>query len=190
MLKSMLSCGRPPWRAWAALCLLAMATAAAWAQPGAPVRESSVKAAFLYKFAGFVEWPPGALGRPEDPLVIGVSGNEPVAADLEQMVAGRTLEGRPVAVRRLREGEGAVGLHILLVGATREQRVRDAIASSPGPVLVVTEQENGLRLGGVLNFAPEGGRVRFSASLAAAEARHLRLSARLLAVAQAVEGRR
>lgn len=165
---------------WAATCL---------AQAQAPVRESAVKAAFLYKFAGFVEWPAGTFTRPDEPLVIGVAGNEALAADLEQIVAARPADGRPVTVRRLREGEGATGLHVLLVGGTRETRVREAVAASPGPVLVVTEQENGLRLGGVLNFSSEAGRVRFSASLPAAEARNLRLSARLLAVAQSVEGR-
>src|SRR3954468_23532351 len=87
----------------AALLLLAcMGTA--FAQPGPPPRDSAVKAAFLYKFPGFVDWPAGSFARPDAPLVIGVAGNDAVAGDLEQIVAGRTLEGRPVAVRRLREG--------------------------------------------------------------------------------------
>jgi hypothetical protein len=160
------------------------------AQPAAPAnRESAVKAAFLYKFAAFVEWPAGTFAREDVPLVIGVLGDEAVATDLEQIVAGRTLDGRPVAVRRLREAESAEGMHILLLGPGREPRVRELAAAFPGPVLVVTEQDNGLRLGGVLNFSTDDGRVRFSASPAAAEARGLRLSARLLAVAKAVEGR-
>ena len=170
---------------------LALACAvAALAQPAAPAnRESAVKAAFLYKFAAFVEWPAGTFARADVPLVIGVLGDEAVAADLEQIVAGRTLDGRPVAVRRLREGEPAEDLHILLLGPGREPRVRELAAAVPGAVLVVTEQDNGLRLGGVLNFSTDAGRVRFSASPAAADARGLRLSARLLAVAKAVEGR-
>jgi len=153
-------------------------------------RESAVKAAYLYRFAGFVEWPPAAQQRrPDDPLVIAVLGDDDVAADLEQVVAGRTVEGRPVATRRLREGEPAQGVHVLLVGTMREARLREVVAAVGGPVLVVTQQEGGLRAGGVLNFSSEGGRVRFSASLGSAAARGLKLSARLLAVAQAVEGR-
>jgi hypothetical protein len=171
-----------------AVFLLAWA-ASAFAQPGPPPRDSAVKAAFLYKFPGFVDWPAGSFARPDAPLVIGVAGNEAVASDLEQIVTGRTLEGRPVAVRRLREGETPAGVHVLLVGAGRDTRVRETVAAVPGPVLVITEQENGLQFGSVLNFVVEEGRVRFAASQAAAEARGLRLSARLLAVAQSVDGR-
>jgi hypothetical protein len=173
----------------AALCCAALGCVRpVSAQPAVPARESAIKAAFLYKFPGFVEWPPAAL-RAGEPLVIGAIGADAIASDLEQIVAGRTLDGRLVTVRRLREPELTQPLHVLMVGATREARVREITAAIGGPVLVVTEQDSGLRLGGVLNFVSEEGRVRFAASLPAAEARGLRLSARLLAVAQAVEGR-
>jgi len=150
--------------------------------------ESALKAAFLYKFANFVEWPAGTFKR-DAPLLIGVMGDDGVSGELEQLVAGRSFEGRPIAVRRLREGDDATGLHVLLVGAGRDARLREVVASTAGPVLLVSEQENGLRLGAVLNFDPDPARVRFSASIAAAEARGLRLSARLLAIAETVEGR-
>jgi hypothetical protein len=182
------ACLRPSASRLLAFAVLAFALLAlplgALAQPAS---ESAVKAAFLYKFAAFVEWPPAAFQR-EASLSIGVMGDDAVASELEQIVAGRTFDGRPVAVRRLRDGDDASRLHVLLVGAGREQRLREVIASTPGPVLVVAEQDNGLRVGAVLNFLVDGGRVRFAASPGAAEARGLRLSARLLAVAQAVEG--
>jgi hypothetical protein len=155
----------------------------------AAIRETAVKAAFLSKFAGFVEWPAGMLSQPEEPLVIGVIGNDEVAADLQQIAAVRTGELRPIVVRKLPPDAGGSGLHVMFVGAAREARVRDVMAQARGPVLVVTEQEEGLRLGSVLNFSVDDGRVRFAASTAAAEARGLRLSARLLALAQSVDGR-
>jgi hypothetical protein len=170
------------------LVLLQWTTAAAWAQ-GQAARESAVKAAFLYNFAGFVEWPAGTFQRGDEAVVIGVWGNDAVAADLEQIAPRRTVEGRPVAVRRLRDEDELSGVHVLLLGAAREQRVRELAVAAAGPVLVVTEQDDGLRLGGVLNFVAEDGKVRFAASLPAAQARGLRLSARLLALAQSVEGR-
>lgn len=181
------------WRTlgWAAVWLALILQA--WALPvlaQSAASESAVKAAFLYKFAGFVEWPPVTFQSPADPLTIGVLGNDAVAADLEQVVAGRGLEGRRVVARRLREGDSLAGLHVLLLGATRDARLRELARSVPGPVLVVTEQDGALQLGSVLNFEAEEGRMRFSASLTSAEARGLRLSARLLAVAQHVEGRR
>lgn len=175
----------------AALWLAPLWTAGAQAQTAAaPVqRESAVKAAFLYKFGAFVEWPAGVFQRPDSPFVIGVAGDEAVAADLEQLVAGRTLEGRPLLVRRVTaDPVSSAGLHVLFV-AYRGDRLREVLAATTGPVLVVTDQDRGLRMGSVINFSSEGGRVRFSVSLVAAEARSLRLSARLLAVAQDVEGR-
>lgn len=176
------------WLQLLAACALVLLPAAPGHAAEQAASESAVKAAFLYKFASFVEWPPGTF-RPDAPLTIGVIGDEAVAADLEQIVAGRTFEGRPVSVRRLRDGDDAGAVQVLLVGAGRDARLREVVASAAGPVLLVSEQDNGLRLGAVLNFVTEAGRVRFSASLAAADARGLRLSARLLAVAQAVEGR-
>lgn len=171
------------------LLLFLLPLGPAWSQAPGSARESAIKAAFLYKFAGFVDWPAGTFRRSDEPLVIGVANNDAVAADLQQIIAGRTVEGRPVAVRRLRAGENADRLHVLLIGAGPDAQVREQAGALPGPVLVVTEQPQGLGLGGVLNFNTEEGRVRFSASLPAAEARGLRLSARLLAVAQVVEGR-
>jgi hypothetical protein len=77
----------------------------------------------------------------------------------------------------------------VFLGSRREGRLQDAIDGVKGPVLIVTEQPGALQLGSVLNFSSESGRVRFSASVPSAEARGLKLSSRLLAVAQAVEGR-
>lgn len=154
-----------------------------------PARESAVKAAFLYKFGGFVEWPAAALPRADSPLVIGVSGDDEVAADLEQLATGRSVEGRPLLVRRLADAGPFPGVHILFLGTRREVRLREAIDAAAGPVLVVTDQPAGLRAGAVLNFVEDVGRIRFAASLRAAEARGLKLSSRLLAVATFVEGR-
>jgi len=164
-----------------------MQLAAAQSPPAAT--EAEVKAAFLLKFAGFVEWPADTFARPDDPLVIGVAGDDEIAGNVEQLAAGRRLEGRPVVVRRLPEAGPFTGVHILLLGRRSEARLRDVAAAAAGPVLVVTQQPGALRLGSVINFSTEGGRVRFAVSLASADARNLKLSARLLTVAQAVEGR-
>ncbi|MBI2768841.1 MAG: YfiR family protein [Burkholderiales bacterium] len=167
-----------------AAVLLAAGVTQAMAQPA---RESAVKAAFLYKFGAFVEWPAGTFARPDDPLVIGVLGDDAVADDLEQVAAGRKVEGRPVVLKRLREADGPMAMQILFVGNMRAGRLREVLAAVTGPVLVVTEQDGALRAGSVVNLTTEAGRIRFSVSLAAAEARGLRLSARLLSVAQTVE---
>lgn len=171
------------------LGVVAAFAASAAAQIVPAQRESTVKAAFLHKFIGFTEWPPAVFKSPDQPFVIGMLGAEEVASDLEKLVAGRTVEGRPIAVKRLRELHSDAGIHLLFVGQQRDGRLRDALQSAAGPMLVVTEQDGALAQGSVINFSTDAGRVRFSVSLAAAEARNLKLSARLLAVAQLVEGR-
>jgi hypothetical protein len=170
-------------------CQLVLGPGTAQAQSTQAQRESTVKAAFLYKFASFVDWPAGTFARADEPLVIGVADDGLVASDLEQLVAGRSVDGHPVVARRVRDVGSMGGVNILFLGYQREGRLREALAAAAGPVLVVTTQEGALRLGSVINFSAEGGRVRFSVSLAAAEQRSLKLSARLLTVAQAVEGR-
>ncbi|MBG9389864.1 YfiR family protein [Caenimonas aquaedulcis] len=168
------------------LVALGLPAPQAWAQ--APT-ESSVKAAFLLKFGAFVEWPAGVFARPDQPIVIGVAGDEAIAADLERLAAGRQVEGHPVIVRRVADSAAGAGLHVLYVAPRRESRLQELLDTVTRPVLVVTSQADGLQHGGVINFITEGGRVRFAASLTAADTRGIKLSARLLAVAQSVEGR-
>ena len=168
--------------------------AAAWAAHGQAqglgrMRESAVKAAFLYKFGSFVEWPPGTFRSPASLLVIGVYGDDAVASELEQITEGREIEGHPVRVLRVREREDLAMVHILFAGGPRARRARELLAAAHGPVLTVADGPIGGEPGPVLSFTEEEGRVRFAASLAAATARGLKLSSRLLAVAQQVEGR-
>ncbi|RYZ06386.1 MAG: YfiR family protein [Comamonadaceae bacterium] len=152
-------------------------------------RASAVKAAFLYKFGSFVEWPAGSFRTPGDTLVIGVFGDEALASELEQITQGRRIETHPIAVRRVRDAEEAAGAHILYAGGARESRARELVAAVRGPVLTVADVAGSGRGAPVLYFTEEEGRVRFGASLPAAAARGLKLSAKLLAVAQDVEGR-
>lgn len=168
---------------------LLLAPAHAQAALSAP-RESAVKAAFLMKFGTFVDWPPEAFRRPDEPLVIGILGDDAVHADLEQLAHGRTVNGRAIVARRLREPPAqGERLHILFLATHNESRLRELLVRTTGPVLVVTQAEAGLALGAALNFVLERGRVRFDASPRAAEGRALKLSSRLLAVARSVEER-
>lgn len=185
---------RPPFPRRAALRLLASAGMAAWpwlahAQPqglGLPTA-SSVKAAFLYKFGSFVEWPPGSFAAPTAPFVIGVFGDDAIASELEQLTRGRDVADHPVKVVRIRDADDIGKLHILFAGGPRESRAREVLAAARGAVLTVGDGPVGGRPGPVLYFTLDEGRVRFVASLAAAAAHGIKLSAKLLAVAQQVE---
>jgi hypothetical protein len=153
------------------------------------VQESAVKAAFLSKFGSFVEWPPGTFRSSGDAFVIAVYGDDAVAAELEQLTQGRAIDGHPVRVVRARDGEALEHAQVVYAGGPRESRVRELLATVRGPVLTVADSPLGGRAAPVLYFTQDQGRLRFAASLAAAAAHGLKLSSKLLAVAQNVEGR-
>jgi hypothetical protein len=166
--------------------IVAMGTALAHAQQAS---EQTVKAAFLYKFAGYVEWPASAFPSPDTPVVIGVSGNDEVAAELEKLVPGRKINSRAVLVRRLREGEAPTGAHLVFVGRG-ESNPRNVIrAAQQAGALVVTESERGLEQGAAINFVPIDDRIGFEVSLESAERSGVRLSSRMLGVARRVVAR-
>jgi len=147
--------------------------------------EAIVKAAFLYKFAGYVEWPSSAFPAPDTPIVIGVNGADEVAGELERLVPGRNVNGRQVLVRRVRE-EGIRGVHVLFVGRGAADAPALVRAGQQQGALVVTEVDRGLELGSAINFVPVEDRIGFDVSLDNAEKAGLRISARMLPVARKV----
>ncbi len=121
-----------------ALWLLA---GAACAQPAR--LEVQVKAAYLYKFAGFVDWPGAAFARPDSALVIGVAGNDELAAQLEQVVSGRSVGGHPLAVRRVQRGDSLAGLHVLYAASADATQRNVLLAAARGlPLLTVGEADS------------------------------------------------
>jgi hypothetical protein len=159
----------------------------AWAQEDDALLEQRVKAAFLYKFAGYVDWPPASFAHPGTPVTIGIVGADPLAAELVQAVAGRAVNDRTMTVRRIKVGESLDGVHVLFVGRAENARLAQlAQAAQPRSILTVTESDGALEQGSVINFVLAERRVRFEISLDSAEKSRLRLSSRLLAVAQQV----
>lgn len=148
--------------------------------------EATVKAAFLYKFAGYVEWPAGAFPGPESALVIGVTGSDEVAMELERLLPGRTVNNRHVLLRRLGAGDDLRGVHLLFVGRFAPDPRSVIQAAQQHGILVVTENERGLDLGSTINFVLTGDRVAFEVSLESAERSGVRISSRMLSVARRV----
>jgi hypothetical protein len=146
-----------------------------------------VKAAFLVKFLGYVDFPPSAFGDPSAPVTIGVMDADELGAELARAVAGRSINGRSIAVRQLREGDTAAQVHLLFVGGRDPVQVGRVVRQASGAMLVVTECENGLRQGSAINFRLVDERVRFDVSLEAAERNGVKLSSRLLTVANQVK---
>jgi hypothetical protein len=160
-----------------------LAPAAAVAQAAT---EHAVKAAFLYKFAGYVEWPDSAFAAADAPFVIAVAGADEVAAELEKLVPGRTVNSRRIAVRRLKEGEGPQGSHVLFVGGHVPMASARAMVRAAQQAGALTVTDTGLESGAAINFVVGDNRVAFEVSLDAAERGGHRISSRMLAVARRV----
>jgi YfiR/HmsC-like len=169
-------------------CMLAVgALAIAWSAPVFPQPElapSTVKAAFLYKFAGYVDWPEVHSGRA---LVIGVVGADDFARELEALTSGRSIEGRPIEVRRLGAREPLVDLDVLFIADTERPRLAELLGGARDlPILTVTESDGALASGSIINLTVVEDRMRFEVALYAADRSGLRLNSRLLAVAYRV----
>jgi hypothetical protein len=153
-----------------------------------PYSADTIKAAFLYRFAGYVEWPGAVPDR--SVFTIAVLGQSNVASELERLLQNQPIKGRPAVLRRIRDLRGLGDAQILFIAPVYENP-RPVIAQlGSRPVLVVTDHERGLELGSMLNFVMAERRVRFEASLEAAERAELRISSELLAVAARVRGGR
>lgn len=172
---------------WVALLLAALMPLFAHAQANTPL-ERQVKAAYLYKFASFVEWPEGSFARPDAPVVIGVAGADALAEQLEQTVAGHTANGRPLQVRRIKRGDSLAGIHMLFVASQDKGLAQELLSASRGqPVLTVTDADETFGLGSMINFVIADERLRFEVSLKHAAAARLKISARMLAAAYRVQ---
>ncbi|MGB5082450.1 MAG: YfiR family protein, partial [Burkholderiales bacterium] len=149
--------------------------------------EYRVKAAFLYKFGSYVEWPERSFARPDSPIAIGVMGADTLADELAQIVAGRNVNGRPVLVRKLRPGNSVAGLHVLFIGRTGRGRLAEILgAARSQALLTVTESDEALDLGSMINLVVVEDKVRFDVALPSSESGNLKISARLLGVARKV----
>ena len=169
--------------------IIACLLAAGWlpgAEPAQGASEYEVKAAFVYNFAKFVEWPPNSGGATN----FCVLGPEHAYSALEAVVRGKTISGRPPQVKRLNSGAEARGQCQILFIASKEAGRPAAIlaALKDESILTIGESEKFLEEGGTINFLLEDDRVRFEISLPPAHRAHLAISSKLLQLATRVVG--
>jgi hypothetical protein len=150
--------------------------------------EDAVKAAYLYRFAGYVDWPD--LGAGSEPFTIAVLGSPAVVQELKHLLPNLTVNHHPAEVREVRGLHDLGRAQILYVGAGHATFLRTLTPTQDHPMLLVTDEEGGLDAGGVLNFVTVDRRVRFEVSLTAAERSRLKISSELLTVAVRVLGGR
>jgi hypothetical protein len=160
------------------------AVAAPAAQADQKHEGAAARAAYLYSFLGYIEWPSRALPLTDSPLVLGVLDADEVAAELLLTTLGRKINNRPVTIRRLQAGDSLEDIHLLYIGPGDPQQVQAVIRQVPQRwTVTVTDDGSADALAGVINFRHSEGRLRFDVSQAAAERGDFKLSSRLLSVA-------
>jgi YfiR/HmsC-like len=144
----------------------------------------AVKAAFLYNFAKFTEWPTLRLGAP---LIVCVAGDDEIAAALVETVRGQTISGHALEVRRSQDDTAWRACHVLFIAdaafSGSAWRLYDITML---PVLTVSDAKGSARAGGMIELYVESGRMRFAINTDATDRSGLRLSSRLLGLARVV----
>jgi hypothetical protein len=171
----------------AAFGLLLTAGTAGAATPDGSV-EFAVKAAYLYKFGEFVEWPAAAFESDASPVVLCIVGDDPFGATLDKAVAGQKIASRTIAVKRLKVAEPHSGCQVMYVAGKDAAAVGQAISAVRGEgVLTITDGAAGAGPSGIINFVISNNRVRFEIDDGAAATNGLVISSKLLALASTVK---
>lgn len=162
-------------------------TASAVLAQAEALEEYQVKAAFLYQFTKFIEWPSDAFPDANAPFSICVAGADPFGNTLNQVFQQKTVGQRRLELRRSAHGEGLQGCQILFISSSERKRFPAILDKVKGtPVVTVSESDRFMQAGGTINFFLSEERVRFDINLEATEGTGLKFSSRLLSVARTV----
>ena len=157
-----------------------------WAQTP-KATETQVKAAYLYNFGRFVEWPAQNSSTKPDAFAVCVLGQDPFGPTLDAILAGETIGGKSVVARRISDPQESVNCQILFLSSAEKDRLGKVIETlEKEPVLTVSDMPQFSQRGGMIQFVLEGNTIRFEVNLAAAQRAGLALSSQLLKVATVV----
>ena len=166
------------------LCLGLLLAAAPGRAQVPPPSEYQLKAAFLYNFAKFIDWPPEAFAADQSPFIIGILGDNPFGTDLERTVAGKLINNRPITIRSFPTAAEAANCHILFISSSEKKLLPEIIQSLHGTaVLTVGETDQFIASGGMVNFMQEASKIRFQINDDAAKAARLKISSKLMSLA-------
>jgi hypothetical protein len=176
----------------AVLCIMA------WLSAGslhviyaASFSEYQVKAAFLYNFAKFVDWPSTAFRAGQNSLVICVVGEDPFGAALDEPIKGQSIGGRNLVVRRLKQIPRDEACHLAFISRSERDKLGQLLgAIKSSPFLTVGDDGNFIDQGGMINLVVEERKIRFEINLEAVDRAGLKISPELLRLAKSVRERR
>ena len=170
---------------WLIVCAALASPAARAQQPKAA--EYDVKAAYLYNFGKFVDWPDKADADKTDSFAICVLGRDPFGPALDAALTGHSIDGKKALARRISQPEEAAGCRVLFIGASEGSQLQSIVrALDKMAILTVSDIPQFSRRGGMIEFVSDGKRVRFEVNLTNADNAGLTLSSELLKVATTV----
>lgn len=152
--------------------------------------EYQLKAAFVFNFAKFVEWPAAAFRTGQSPITICILGEDRFGRDLDELVKGQTIGGRGVAVRRIAQAPRADACQVLFVSSgepSQAQELLHAVANLP--ILTVSEDDEASRRGYIIQLLLEDNKIRFAINLESAERAGIKISSKLLKLAKRIHER-
>ena len=170
-----------------------LALAAAWTGPsraGPEVgSEYQTKAAQIYSFTKFIDWPAKKFPSAESPFIIGVYGSDEITDFLRESFQSRRIKDRPVEIRHLTNKAELVGCHLVFVSRSERDRLGSVLYEMRHEgILSVGESDNFLKSGGVISFINVEGTTRFQIDLGAASRERLKVSSKLLPISYSANG--
>lgn len=174
--------------AFAAL-LLASAASLRAAEAKPRPTEYDLKAAFLFNFAQFVEWPTNAFASSNAPIVIGILGPDPFQGALDKICAGEEIRGRPLEVVRYAKAADVRPAHVLFIPRAMASQLPDALPRvADSPTLTVSDTDRFAERGGMIQLYTDQNQVRLRIDAEAARKANLSISSKLLRLAQLTRG--
>ena len=169
----------------AALGLLAVCPARAQEPPKAP--EYRIKAAFLYNFTLYTEWPAASFEKSDSPIVLTIAGDDPFGGELDAAIHGKTVRGRPIEIHRVAQAADVSPCHILFLTSAQARNLPQVLRRFEVlPPLTVGETEDFTSVGGAIRFFIEGNKVRFEVNTDAVARARVKMSSKLLSLARIV----
>ena len=150
------------------------------------LNEYEAKAAFLFNFVKFIEWPANAFADDSSPLIIGVVGDDLSSGVIDHVISGKVANGRRLVVKRFSNFKALTYCQMVFIRSAEIDKVRQTLAAAAPGALTVGETESFAELGGIINFTIVEGKVRLTINLGAAERAGLRISAKLLGLAHVI----
>jgi hypothetical protein len=149
--------------------------------------QNQVEAAYIYNFGKFVKWPATSGANQDSSFTVCVLGQDPFSPILQSVLAGKSLNGIPVTVKRIAKPQDAIDCRILSINAMDETRLREILSDlGQTAVLTVSDMPNFTKRGGMIQFVTDGDRVRFEINRASSDRAGLVLASELLKVATVV----